>query len=431
MKKFFAFFAAALFVSNMFAADPTKAQIEALASDPTTNVVLVVNYPNLDCPSTNGVYAVGSYTEPAWNLEKTTNNKKFKELDQFPGWFMVEVPYADGLAFKPLVGANPLGDLMWSCQPSTPDKMTIVEKGPMTVAADGAESKMEYTAAGIVIVKINELKEGTNPCTAKWHNYTLNIYAPDCQWVEPTIAGEFNGWTDANVKMTMKYDAQKEVYYTFTAFQPEGANFKVKGGEGYGNPIMHNKDDVWEELWPGSTNAVWPVVAGQDTTIVWDWMDEDEWKWKTCEEPADSMEYTVTVLLPICEYAVPSISGSFEGTSPNNWTGTGIAMTPDAEVPGMYTVTVKALPTDMYKFADNVKGWANEVLGQPSGNYTFGHEQSISQDLSDETTYSWKACEPTGIINNKVKATAVKTIENGKFVIKMANKTFNAQGIQF
>lgn len=37
----------------------------------------------------------------------------------------------------------------------------------------------------------------------------------------------------------------------------------------------------------------------------------------------------------------------------------------------------------------------------------------------------------TGIINNKVKADVVKTIENGKLVIKMGDKTFNAQGIQY
>lgn len=419
-------FASALLTLNLFAAEPTVTDLSNAGYDATDNVVLCINYPNIN-PVCFDVYAVGSFTTPAWDLAKTTDNKKFAELADFPGWYVVEVPYVDGLEFKPIIASDPDGNLSWDYQPGTPSVFVKVAGEDITLEADNAETKMKYTKAGFSIYKINSLKNDANPCTARWHTYTLNIYAPDCEYVTPTIAGSFNNWTDKDVPMIAKMDDEFEIYYTITVKSTEGAEFKVKGNTGWGNPLQRYivDEDRWED-YPASGNLAWPEVAGVDTTIVWDCTDETLWRWSECEEPVecDSVEYTVTVTFPACEGTTPAIIGDFPASG---WEP--VAMTATA-TPNVYTATVKALCTNKYKFCDAVTKWENEPIdaeGKGISDMSFGEEAEITLDYSEG--YIWKACaEPQAIGHVFENARIEKVIENGQLIIKVDGVRYTTTG---
>lgn len=428
MKKFFAFAAAALMSASMFASRevvPNPADLAAF--NPATNAVLCVYFDEQVC---NDIILIGDAT--GWNTTNPAAFVKMRPVTGFDGWYAAGVAKSDAAdqKFKP-VQLKADGTFAWDFQCGGPDAWVQANPagGTLDVQSElgGAECGLHYTAAGAYIYYCTYWKGHNTPCAAS-QDYTIKVYTPECEYVEPTIAGGFDNWEDVNHAMDWDEDENGLYYYFVMENQLPGVGFKIKGGEGWDNPIQ--KYDAEDDVWYGvnyvkaeGKEVDWHL--GEESLIVFYWNDPEIYRYDKCEEPVecDTLNYTVTVTFPACEAATPAIIGSFNG-----WTSVPMTLVSGTT----YTATVRAHCTQAFKFNDVVLGWDNELKDAEDkalDNIPFGEEATITLDYSEG--YHWAACgAPTAIENVAVKAAAVKAVENGKLVIIKGEKKFNVLGAQ-
>jgi len=435
MKKIFSLFTAALLSASMFAArDVVPNPSDLSAFSPETKVVLCAYFDGEVC---NDIILMGDYN--GWDAASQAT-VKMREVEGFDGWYAGGVdpdPEGKDKKFKP-VQLKSDGSFSWDFQCGGPSVWVKANPagGDLDIQSemDGAECGMHYTEAGAYIYYCTAWKAGASPCKAN-KDYFIKVYAPECEWVEPTIAGGFDSWADVNHAMEFDFDEQERMYYYYELpDQTPGVAIKIKGGEGWGNPIQHYVDSLsdWRDIWPGTENA----ILGDDSLIIFDWSDSLH-RWQSCEEPieCDSADYTFTVTFPACDSVkAPAIIGDFNG-----WSNT--VMTATAN-PNEYTVTVKALCTDKYKFRDSgYTDWANQVqkYNFESGKWDdlsdakFGEETTITLDYSG-ADYKWTLCEapaPTAVATVKAaKPAAKKVLVNGQMVIDVEGAKYNVLGVE-
>ena len=403
MKKIYAFFAAVLMSAALFATPENVPTVQDLAAkyDVANNVVLCCYFDSTAC---NPVVLAGSYNGWSDDPEKCV---LFEALEGFDGWFVAEVKYEDGIQAKPLQLNDGSFD-GWDYQAG--DKGAWIYLGGKEADVQGGsyggEANVTYPEAGAYIYEIAYWKNHNNPCKPIIkHKYSIYLLPPFCekndQYFVPAIAGKFNGWKFQALDMK---DYEGKVAYGIVVEAAEGAEYKFTDKTfGYDNQYQWLKAE--DESWQNWDNFKFPE-ATQDTTLVYDWSDNDSNRYAMCN--ADIYTVTIKALLPEgAPEAGVEIMGTFIESS--NWEEP-VLLEYDAEEE-VYTATVKGIEASQFKFRE-AGTWDNEILyfdeekWDVAPNFKFGEEwefdkesltATIELDLSDPAEYKWK------VINEEVE----------------------------
>lgn len=435
MKKFYAFFAAALMSVSLYAAAPTAAEIAA-AYDITNNVVFVIEFIE-DAKVCNDIRFVG--TPNNWGKgdvegasESWDNCEKFAPVEGHEGWFAAELAYSDGFQGKPLQEPT---DRSWTWDYQCGDKDAWVHVDGLELElTDGyaGECNIAAKAPGAYIYQLKYWKNHKTPCApVVKHNYTIKLYAPDaCSDMKPAIVGDFNGWKEG-VAMSEGLDDDFNTVYTYSFEDQEGHGFKIKdvADTDWSNEMQYyvpyDEDQDVAAYWTNFQN----YELGSEETIVLDYSDNNLYRFAKCngEEPIEEKEfdYTITVTnAPVCGEAVLAVVGGFEAC------GWDVAKAVEV-VAG--SASLHAKNTDEFKFVDKSTGdFSNEVKG-------FAQTTFHKADLADGTEdgviaidlaeAQFAACAQ-GIENITLTEKAQKVVVDGVLYIVRDNKMFNVQGTQ-
>ena len=461
MKKIYAFLAAALMSVSLFAAlepIPTESDLKAAGYLPNANVVLCI-YPDTEGEAgvCNDIVLAGSYN--GWSNDPT-KCEKFEELDAFPGWWAVQVPFTDGLMAKPLQLRNS-GDFgnNWDYQAGSPEAW--VHKGGLAadVQPSGSlESNVTYGSAGAYMYEIKFWKEHNSPCVyIPKYKYTIYMLHPACpgeDWA-PGILGASDelGWNHATpmaetfIELPEGHPADslnwEEAYVvTFNDEAGHTVNFREVNSAEWANQLHQNENGGWKDY----SDLVLPVPAnGKDTILVLDYRDTQKYKYKQC----GLVLYDITLIatLPANAPEIVELMGNFKD---GVWDGTGVIMTKEED--GTYTAHIQGEDTNQFKFrsgvgSDDKEKWANQIYAwddqtsawKEHDNFTFGLEDweeddensyICTVDLSDDKDYRWATEVPTGLENVVLTEKARKVVVNGQIYITRDNKLFNIHGAQ-
>lgn len=452
MKKIYAFFAAALMSVSMFASleqVPTVADLSAIY-DGTTNVVLCCYFDETPC---NDVVLAGSYNE--WS-DNPANCQKFEALEGFDGWYVAEAPYAEGFMAKPLQLKN--GDFDgWTYQVGDPrawenkggdgtKTITLTAEGDKSDDyPDGCQTKAEYPeGAGFYVYEIKYWQYHKTPCEyIPSHKYTIYLFAPECEYVQPAIVGNFDKWSGTAMNKTT-YEGDEAYMYEVTS--EEGKEFKffdlvLK----WTNEIEFYNND--SDKWDKGQNIHFPV-AMQDTILVFDYSDPDMARWQVCTAPEEAVDVYILLDAPAgAPAAGVEVVGSFNEWADPNKGGVPVVMSYDPEK-GLYAGAIQAKSTDEFKFRE-AGSWDNQIQQwipaneeNPEGkwddmkNMKIGDEweeiegeKFIVLDFSNPEVYKWKV-DAQGIENIVLTEKAQKVVVDGVLYIVRDNKMFNVQGAQ-
>lgn len=445
MKKFYAFFAAALMSVSLYAAAPTAADL-ANEYDLQNNVVLCI-HPIDDAEVCNDIRFVGTSNnwgkgaptgtddngKPTYGPEAWDNCEKFVAVPGFEGWYAAELPYSAGFEGKPLQEPSDRA-WTWDYQCGDADAWVKVGDGNDLTLNPGyaGEVNIAYPSAGAYIYELKYWKNHKTPCVAVVkHTYTVKLYAPDaCADMKPAIVGDFNGWKEG-VAMSEGLDDDFNTVYTYTFEDQEGHGFKIKdvADTDWSNEMQYyvpyDEDQDVAAYWTNFQN----YVLGSEETIVLDYSDNNLYRFAKCngEEPIEEKEfdYTITVTnAPVCGEAVLAVVGGFEAC------GWDVAKAVEV-VAG--SASLHAKNTDEFKFVDKSTGdFSNEVKG-------FAQTTFHKADLADGTEdgviaidlaeAQFAACAQ-GIENITLTEKAQKVVVDGVLYIVRDNKMFNVQGTQ-
>ena len=435
MKKFYAFFAAALMSVSLYAAAPTAAEIAA-AYDITNNVVFVIEFIE-DAEVCNDIRFVG--TPNNWGKgdvegasESWDNCEKFAPVEGHEGWFAAELAYSDGFQGKPLQEPT---DRSWTWDYQCGDKDAWVHVDGLELElTDGyaGECNIAAKAPGAYIYQLKYWKNHKTPCApVVKHNYTIKLYAPDaCSDMKPAIVGDFNGWKEG-VAMSEGLDDDFNTVYTYSFEDQEGHGFKIKdvADTDWSNEMQYyvpyDEDQDVAAYWTNFQN----YELGSEETIVLDYSDNNLYRFAKCngEEPIEEKEfdYTITVTnAPVCGEAVLAIVGSYAAC---DW------KVENAVAVENGAAALHAKNTDQFKFLDKSTGdWSNEVKGFDQTTF---HKADIADGTEDGVIAidlaeaQFAACAQ-GIENITLTENAQKVVVDGVLYIVRDNKMFNVQGTQ-
>ena len=435
MKKFYAFFAAALMSVSLYAAAPTAAEIAA-AYDITNNVVFVIEFIE-DAEVCNDIRFVG--TPNNWGKgdvegasESWDNCEKFAPVEGHEGWFAAELAYSDGFQGKPLQEPT---DRSWTWDYQCGDKDAWVHVDGLELElTDGyaGECNIAAKAPGAYIYQLKYWKNHKTPCApVVKHNYTIKLYAPDaCSDMKPAIVGDFNGWKEG-VAMSEGLDDDFNTVYTYSFEDQEGHGFKIKdvADTDWSNEMQYyvpyDEDQDVAAYWTNFQN----YELGSEETIVLDYSDNNLYRFAKCngEEPIEEKEFDYTINVtnaPVCGEAVLAIVGSYAAC---NWTvANAVAVENGA-------AALHAKNTDQFKFLDKSTGdWSNEVKGFDQTTF---HKADLADGTEDGVIAidlaeaQFAACAQ-GIENITLTEKAQKVVVDGVLYIVRDNKMFNVQGTQ-
>ena len=206
--------------------------------DVENNVVLCVFFESEIC---DDIVIAGSYNEWSTDVEGMIH---MEELEGFEGWYVAEIPYAEGVEAKPVQLQD--GAFSWDFQTGDPASWEYVSGDEATInpGYDG-EANVGYPTPGAYIYVSHYFKNHKSPCVAAvFHDYTVTLKAPDCGGFEPGIIGDFNGWSAA-VEMNLGIDGSYS--YTFNDCEGHAFKFKALDDTDWTNQIQLYNDtaDTW------------------------------------------------------------------------------------------------------------------------------------------------------------------------------------------
>lgn len=435
MKKFYAFFAAALMSISLYAAAPTAAEIAA-AYDITNNVVFVIEFIE-DAEVCNDIRFVG--TPNNWGKgdvegasESWDNCEKFAPVEGHEGWFAAELAYSDGFQGKPLQEPT---DRSWTWDYQCGDKDAWVHVDGLELElTDGyaGECNIAAKAPGAYIYQLKYWKNHKIPCApVVKHNYTIKLYAPDaCSDMKPAIVGDFNGWKEG-VAMSEGLDDDFNTVYTYSFEDQEGHGFKIKdvADTDWSNEMQYyvpyDEDQDVAAYWTNFQN----YELGSEETIVLDYSDNNLYRFAKCngEEPIEEKEFDYTINVanaPVCGEAVLAIVGSYAAC---NWKAENAVAVENG------AAALHAKNTDEFKFLDKSTGdYSNEVKGFDQTTF---HKADLADGTEDGVIAidlaeaQFAACAQ-GIENITLTENAQKVVVDGVLYIVRDNKMFNVQGTQ-
>ena len=449
MKKFYAFFAAALISVCAFASKEEVPTDAVLANYYESGQLCVCIYVPSDLKCADIVF-VGTYND--WNASAAAC-KKFEPVENYDGWYVVAVdddgrpedpekdPYSD-LEGKP-VQLDVNGDFNWDYQVGA---ATYIRGGAQIVEGGikGEIDIKQYTTDAPNVYTVDEWKK--DPCSAVYNSYTIAVINDGCDgFAVPFVVGSFtNNWKFQQMQVDVAKTQELQAGYYFYSFRAAaGAEFQIVSGlmDATGAITVEpawaddayiqeysEEDDLWSRINGGAN-----FVLGDEALILFD-LRVDTLRWARCAAPEEAVD--VYFLIDVPEGA-PAAGIEVIGTF-DEWAGT--AMSWDAEKE-LYYAAVQAKPSDEFKFRE-AGTWDNEIeelqedgtwKGLP--NMVFGKfwdeingEKFIVIDFSDPAQYRWKVTE--GIENVVLTEKAQKVVVDGVIYIVRDNKLFNLQGAQ-
>ena len=456
MKKIYAIFAAALFSASIFAAAPTKADLQSYMK--ADHYVACFSTPaDATC---NDIVWVGNYN--GWNLQDE-DIIVCEPLTAFPGYYVAVVPVVDGKTDGKPVQKNECGQLEWAYQNGNAAAITLVS-GSVDINDKGAEADLvNWSTTEPTVIEMTAWKEGNNPCTKQCaaQDITVRLYDPFCEEnpeFEPTIMGSFpaSNWQKA-VKMTFK-----ESYYEYVI---QGATstleFKFNNGEDgvwanqfeFFTPEDEENDvpakwSTFENFKLNPEDAMSKYYKLENNVMTFNFADPDSYRYAMCG--VDTNTYKVVLIAKFPADSLPEagieVMGNFGGDA--TWEN-GVMMelaTPEPGIEYYITTKISAKAAHEFKFREAGDPDWNQVVTISDGKdlqFKFGDKweddkwkgedvKLIDLDLSDPTKYCWKTnwVEPQGIENVVLTEKAQKVVVDGVLYIVRDNKMFNVQGTQ-
>lgn len=443
MKKFYAFFAAALMSVSVFAAKDVVPSDAVLADYYNQGDVCVCFFvpAEMNC---NNIVLTGSFN--GWK-STAAECVAVEAVEGYDGWYVASFeaeaePDAEkGMQAKPVM-LDVDGNFNWEYQIGA---ATAVRGGVQVVQGGyaGEIDLINYGADAPNVFTVDAWKQ--NPCTAVYHNYTVTVVSNGCDGlVIPYIVGGMNGWSFQQ----MQVDQAKTQEYNVPTYY---INFKAAENTPYqivsGIMVLDEAgqlDSITPPAWADVAymqklvDGAWTRIPGEDgdnqltheeANIVWD-LRNDDLQWARCDEtPAEQVVVNVKFPVENRPEAV-EIIGGFDG-----WAGTAMAFD---EATGIHSATVEAKANQFFKFrcagswdqelelynAENDE-WAKIADNQ----LVFGQlweNGVITLDFSE--TGRWT--EPQGIENVVLTEKAQKVMVDGVMYIIRDNKMFNVQGTQ-
>ena len=282
----------AQFTATEKTTDPSIPTVQDLATagyDVANKVVLCLYFDDAPCYD---VVIAGTYMADeagSW-ITDPEQLVHMAALESFEGWYAAEIPYSSNAQGKPIqLKSN--GAFSWEYQSGDADAwIKRGGEGSQTaaiVAGYNNEANIYYYSPGCYIYELAYWKNHNNPCVIiPTHNYTIHLYAPDaCEEMKPAIIGNFNNWT-TGVAMSETTDEQGKKMYTITIASDEGLMFKFRDAayDSWSNELQEYLSDV--KVWSTFSNFMIPA-ATQDTTVIFDFSDNDKYRFKLCEKVED------------------------------------------------------------------------------------------------------------------------------------------------
>ncbi len=452
MKKFYAFFAAALMSVSAFASADVVPSDAVLADYYDQGNVCVCFFvpANMAC---NNIVLTGSFN--GW---KTVPAEcvAVEPVEGYDGWYVgsfepeAEPDATKGIQAKPVM-LDVDGNFNWEYQVGA---ATAIRGGVTVVqgAYAGEIDMINYGADAPNVFTVDAWKQ--NPCNATYHNYTITVVSDGCGgYVVPFIIGAMNGWTFEQMQLDVAKSQQYGVpTYYYSKKMAEGTPYQIVSGlmdnqgvvpaEGDSAPgwkdeayIQKLVDDVWGRI-PGEDGD--NQLTHEEANIVWDLRAEDL-RWARCA-PAEPAEYTiVAVNLPVENRPeAVEIIGGFDA-----WEGTAMELLNT----GWFFVELEAKPSQFFKFR-GAGSWDQEIELYNTEDDTWakiGDGQLVFGQLWQEDTYKGTPCKrieldfseigrwtvkEEAIENVVLTEKAQKVVVDGVLYIIRDNKMYNVQGTQ-
>ncbi len=437
--------------------DPSIPTVQDLATagyDVINKVVLCLRFTD-DATVCNDIYAVGTFNNWAkgeGNIEDFANCSKFEPLAGFEGWYAVEFPYSDNVQGKP-VQAKSNGAFSWEYQSGDANAWTNKGGAGSQTATIWAgynnEADIYYYSPGCYIYELAYWKNHNSPCANTTHNYTLHMYAPDaCEEMKPAIIGNFNNW-NTSVAMKDTTDAQGKKMYTITIASDEGLVFKFRDAsyDDWSNELQEFLEGY--NAWATFSNFMIPA-ATQDTTIVYDFSDNDKYRFAQCGK-----EENVIVWLRVPTGAPGYYNGAIEMVVYSADESTTMPML-YSPVDDLWTVELQAKGSDYFSvreansgdnyilnythyYSDSSDEYVWETWGTTFQHYwengtgDFAGYKTAMIDLTNPASFKWAVSAIETDIENvqrdDVQCTKVqKFLREGQIYILRGNKTYTLQG---
>lgn len=446
MKKFYAFFAAALMSVSVFAAKDVVPSDAVLADYYDQGNVCVCFFVPADM-NCNNIVLTGSFN--GW---KSTPAEciPVEAVEGYDGWYVCSFePEAEpdaekGMQAKPIM-LDVDGNFNWEYQIGA---ATAIRGGVQVVqgAYAGEIDMINYGADAPNVFTVDAWKQ--NPCTAVYHNYSVTVISDGCGgYVVPFIVGGMTGWAFTQ----MQLDAEASIangaptyYYNFKA--AEGTPYQIvsglmgETGEIETEPawaddayLQKNVEGQWVR-YPGEEGD--NTLTHEDANILYDLRAEDL-RWARCDDsPLEHVVMWVNLPAENCPEAV-EIIGGFDA-----WEGTAMEHLDN----GLFFAEIEAKQGMFFKFR-GAGSWDHELEVYndvddawstiADGQLTFGQLwqddtyngtpcKSIELDLS---AGRWSGYEE-GIENVVLTEKAHKVVVDGVIYIVRDNKLFNLQGAQ-
>lgn len=453
MKKFYAFFAAALMSVSVFAAKDVVPSDAVLADYYNQGDVCVCFFVPADM-NCNNIVLTGSFN--GWK-STAAECVAVEAVEGYDGWYVgsfeaeAEPDAEKGMQAKPVM-LDVDGNFNWEYQIGA---ATAVRGGVQVVqgAYAGEIDMINYGADAPNVFTVEGWKQ--NPCTAVYHNYTVTVISDGCDgYVVPFIVGGMNGWSFQQMQLDMAKTQEYNVptyYFNFKA--AENTPYQIVSGMMDAQGVVPAEGDSaagWKDIayMQMLVDDVWGRIPGEDgdnrlthedANIVWD-LRVDTLRWARCA-PAEPAEYTVfSVNLPT-ENAPEAVEiiGTFD-----DWQGTAM----EKLNTGWFFVELEAKASQYFKFRP-AGSWDTEIEVYDAENDTWakiGDNQLVFGQLWQDDTYKGTPCkwieldfsnpdmyrwaEPQGIENVVLTEKAQKVMVDGVMYIIRDNKMFNVQGTQ-
>ena len=431
---------------------PTVQDLATAGYDVINNVVLCLRFTN-DATVCNDIYAVGTFNNWAkgeGNTEDFANCSKFEPLAGFEGWYAVEFPYSDNVQGKP-VQAKSNGAFSWEYQSGDANAWTNKGGAGSQTATIWAgynnEANIYYPAPGCYIYELAYWKNHNSPCANTTHNYTLHMYAPDaCEEMKPAIIGNFNNW-NTGVAMKDTTDAQGKKMYTITIASDEGLVFKFRDAsyDDWSNELQEFLEGY--NAWATFSNFMIPA-ATQDTTIVYDFSDNDKYRFAQCGK-----EENVIVWLRVPTGAPGYYNGAIEmvvysagepATMPMLYSPVDNLWAVELQAKGSDYFSVREANSEdnyilayvHYYYSDGSDEYVWETWGTTFQHYwengtgDFAGYKTAMIDLTNPASFKWAVSAIETDIENvqRDNVQCTKVLRDGQIYILRGNKTYTLQG---
>jgi len=451
MKKFYAFFAAALMSVSVFAAQDVVPSDAVLADYYNPGEVCVCFFvpAEMNC---NNIVLTGSFN--GWS-STPAECVAVEAVEGYDGWYVgsfepeAEPDAEKGIQAKPIM-LDAFGAFNWEYQIGA---ATAIRGGVTVVqgAYAGEIDMINYGADAPNVFTVDAWKQ--NPCTAVYHNYTVTVINDGCNgYTVPFIVGGMTGWAFQQMQLDVAKSQEYQTavyYYSFKA--AEGTPYQIVSGLMDAQGVVPAEGDSaagWKDIayMQKLVDDVWGRIPGEDgdnqltheeANIVWDMRSEDL-RWARCA-PAEDPEYVVMRINFPAENAPEAVEiiGTFD-----DWQGTALEKLDN----GWYFVELEAKPSQYFKFR-SAGSWDQEleVYTDDDEWVKIGDNQLVFGQLWQEDTYKGNPCkmiemdlsgenyrwtEPQGIENITLTEKAQKVVVDGVIYIVRDNKMFTVQGTQ-